>query len=257
MKLALLSYRVSIIIRLCLYSSRFITTWHFLSVSASTSVFKLSHHLSSLWSKSSSRANHFKFPHIHFSSLLLPGRQWKPGSGSLALNCLLFTDIETRSEPIMSCAGKQRGTQPHQAHLLNTVLIKMQKDLNLKKFSFAGECSGLPVDWAVTKVENLQECSNNNWQILASRTKSKEWFTNQVRATLQVVVKSVQLAVCFSSSPRKILLNSSDSVSRMIFTAESLSARLPHCWPRLVFMATPEWSRVVVLDAPWAAGRLW
>ena len=60
----------------------------------------------------------------------------------------------------------------------------------------------------------LQDCSKNNWQIKSVC----EEDTNQVRATLQVAVKSLQLVVCYSSSPRKILLKS-QIVSGMIFTA--------------------------------------
>ena len=60
----------------------------------------------------------------------------------------------------------------------------------------------------------MRDCSNNNWQIKSGC----EEDTNQVRATLQVAIKSLQLVVCYSSSPRKILLKS-QIVSGMIFTA--------------------------------------
>ena len=83
----------------------------------------------------------------------------------------------------------------------------------------------------------MQECSNNNWQIKSGW----EEDTNQVRATLRVVVKPLHWQFAIQA----LLIKSSGNpgVSRMIFTA----------WPDiykpslLMFPATSDWATRVVL----------
>ena len=107
------------------------------------------------------------------------------------------------------CSSVRHASIIQSAHLLNQAVSRECKKIRLWiKFPSTWERSGPCglIEWS-RRWKNLRERSNNNWQILTSDKKwppiAWEKDTNQVRATSRMAVKSLQLAVCYSSSPVK------------------------------------------------------